>query len=138
MPDPTHTENPPPGSTLKPHVSVNSILQSIPLGAPDHDPNSVIFAGDRRMINWDSSKILPRAMTTSGGQNYHPSGRRDFTLREYACLQGFPICHLFKGNYVKKQIGNAVPPVVAKVLFESVKRDLDRADGIVDGVEVLD
>lgn len=39
---------------------------------------------------------------------------------------------------MKKQIGNAVPPVVAKVLFGSVKRDLDRADGIVEGVEVLD
>jgi DNA (cytosine-5)-methyltransferase 1 len=77
-------------------------------------------------------------MTTSGGQNYHPSGARDFTLREYACLQGFPHCHLFRGNCIKKQIGNAVPPVVAKVLFESIKRDLDRADGIVEGIEVLD
>jgi len=77
-------------------------------------------------------------MTTSGGQNYHPSGQRDLTLREYAAMQGFPQVHVFRGNYKKKQIGNAVPPVVAKVLFESVKRDLDGADGIIEEVEVLD
>jgi DNA (cytosine-5)-methyltransferase 1 len=90
------------------------------------------------MPPWDGSKILPRAMTTSGGQNYHPSGKRDFTLREYACLQGFPLEHVFRGNYVKKQIGNAVPPCVAKVLFESIKKDLDLADGVVDGIEIID
>lgn len=52
------------------------------------------------------------------------------TLREYAAFQGFPVGHCFRGKYVKKQIGNAVPPVVAKVLFESIRRDLDKADGI--------
>ncbi|KAF8859361.1 S-adenosyl-L-methionine-dependent methyltransferase [Acephala macrosclerotiorum] len=138
MPAPTHAEIPPAGSGLKFHRSVQSVLRSIPPNTPDHDPLSVHFADDRRMHPWDSSKILPRAMTTSGGQNYHPDGRRDFTLREYACLQGFPLNHVFRGNYVKKQIGNAVPPVVAKVLFESIRRDLDRTDGIVQGVEVLD
>ena len=76
-------------------------------------------------------------MTTSGGQNYHPSGTRDFTLREYAALQGFPPNHVFAGSYVKKQIGNAVPPVVAKVLFESIKRQLDRVDGVVEGRETM-
>lgn len=77
-------------------------------------------------------------MTTSGGQNYHPSGKRDLTLREYACLQGFPLDHVFSGKHVKKQIGNAVPPCIAKVLFESIRKDLERADGVVDGVEVID
>ncbi len=62
---------------------------------------------------------------------------RDLTLREYASLQGFPATHVFRGNYVKKQIGNAVPPCVAKVLFESIKRDLERVDG-VEGVEVIE
>jgi DNA (cytosine-5)-methyltransferase 1 len=71
-------------------------------------------------------------MTTSGGQNYHPSGERDFTLREYAGLQGFPPCHVFTGSYIKKQIGNAVPPCVAKVLFNSIKKQLNEADGIVE------
>ena len=59
------------------------------------------------------------------------------TLREYACVQGFPPVHVFRGTGVKRQIGNAVPPVCAKVLFESIKRELDEADGVVDG-EVVD
>jgi DNA (cytosine-5)-methyltransferase 1 len=77
-------------------------------------------------------------MTTHGGQNYHPSGKRGLTLREYAALQGFPSGHEFRGSHIKRQIGNAVPPSVAKVLFESIKRDLERADGIVEGPEVIE
>jgi len=52
-------------------------------------------------------------------------------------LQGFPPTHVFKGSYIRKQIGNAVPPSVAKVLFESIKRDLNRADGIEEELETL-
>jgi DNA (cytosine-5)-methyltransferase 1 len=77
-------------------------------------------------------------MTCSGGQNYHPSGKRDLTLREYATLQGFPDCHVFKGSYVKKQIGNAVPPCVAKVLFESIKKDLDAVDGVKEAAFLIE
>lgn len=44
---------------------------------------------------------------------------------------------MFRGTGVKKQIGNAVPPCVAKVLFESIKRDLDKADGIVEVRETV-
>jgi site-specific DNA-cytosine methylase len=31
---------------------------------------------------------------------------------------------------VKKQIGNAVPPVVAKTMFEAVRKALEKADEI--------
>lgn len=89
------------------------------------------------MPPYDGNIILPRAMTCSGGQNYHPSGLRDFTIREYASLQGFPLNHRFIGSYVKKQIGNAVPPSVAKILFEGIKSALDKADGITDTHEVI-
>lgn len=140
MPAATHSEH---GTgSLKPFVSVRSALSTIPRADavrsdPLHDPSAVAFTPDKHQMPWDASKILPRAMTTSGGQNYHPSGKRDFTLREYATLQGFPPCHVFTGAYVKKQIGNAVPPCVAKVLFESIKRDLDAVDGIEDDAEVI-
>lgn len=90
------------------------------------------------MLPYDANDILPRAMTCHGGHNYHPSGKRGLTLREYAALQGFPSGHVFAGHYIKKQIGNAVPPSVAKVLFESIKKDLERADGIVDGPELIE
>ncbi|KAI6715478.1 hypothetical protein JHW43_001976 [Diplocarpon mali] len=131
MPVPTHSAADT-GSPLKllPLVSANKTLSSIPPNAADHDIEAVTWLPERYMKPWDGSKILPRAMTTSGGQNYHPSGTRDLTLREYASLQGFPPKHVFKGNYVKKQIGNAVPPVVAKVLFEGIKGDLEGVDGV--------
>ena len=68
-------------------------------------------------------------MTTSGGQNYHPSGKRDLTLREYACLQAFPLEHQFKGTGIKRQIGNAVPPCVGRVVFTGIREVLLRKDG---------
>ena len=62
----------------------------------------------------------------------HPSGARDFTHREFACLQGFPLEHVFGAMGVRKQIGNAVPPVVARAMLESVKRALMREDGVAE------
>lgn len=70
-------------------------------------------------------------MTTSGGENWHPNGKRGFTDREFACLQGFSLQHRFGPNGIKRQIGNAVPPVVAKVLFEGIRRFMEGVDGIV-------
>jgi len=104
----------------------------MPRNLPDNIPQS--WPREKNLRPWDANHILPRAMTCSGGQNYHPSGTRNFTLAEYAALQGFPPNHVFRGNAIKKQIGNAVPPVIAKVLFESIRRELDEADGVRDDV----
>ena len=52
-------------------------------------------------------------------------------------MQGFPPNHVFQGTYIKKMIGNAVPPCAAKVLFEGIRRELARADGIAEEREVL-
>lgn len=49
--------------------------------------------------------------------NSHPSGIRYFTDRELACLQGFSFEHRFDPRGAKKQIGNAVSPIVAKMFF---------------------
>jgi DNA (cytosine-5)-methyltransferase 1 len=38
--------------------------------------------------------------------------------------------HRFSEVNVKKQIGNAVPPCVAKVLFSWIRKALEEADGI--------
>jgi DNA (cytosine-5)-methyltransferase 1 len=143
MPAATHSESGGGIPPLRPFTSVQSALTTIPRPSavrpdPLHDPAAIAFAPNKCLPPWDASKILPRAMTTSGGGNWHPSGKRDFTPREYATLQGFPQGHIFKGSYVKKQIGNAVPPCVAKVLFESIKKDLDAADGVEDEAELIE
>ncbi len=77
---------------------------------------------------WDPAK-LARTITTNGGQNYHWTGTRDFTLLEYAVLQGFPTWHRFEGRSVKKQIGNAFAPSVVRVLYQHLVRWLLRQDG---------
>ena len=69
-------------------------------------------------------------MTTSGAGMVHPSGKRSFTHREFAALQGFGLEHKFSDVAVRKQIGNAVPPCVAAILFESIKKALRKADGL--------
>lgn len=51
------------------------------------------------------------------------------TFRELAALQGFPMDHRFHGNDVRRQIGNAVPPLVARKFVEEVRRHLVRVDG---------
>jgi len=79
-----------------------------------------------------SGDKIATCITTNGGVgNIHPSGKRDYTHREFACLQSFPLGHKFAGKGVKRQIGNAVPPVVGTVLLEEVKRSLLKADGLL-------
>ncbi|KAL2161234.1 hypothetical protein VTH06DRAFT_8454 [Thermothelomyces fergusii] len=77
---------------------------------------------------WDPA-TLARTITCSGGQNHHWSGERDFTLLEYAVLQGFPVWHRFRGKCLKKQIGNAFPPSVVRVLYEHLVNWLLVQDG---------
>jgi DNA (cytosine-5)-methyltransferase 1 len=116
---------------------VNTLLVSIPSSATSHDLSSVL-AKPLNEAPWDGSSIAPRAITTHGGQNYHPSGRRGFTNREFAALQGFPNGHEFGERNVKKQIGNAVPPSIAAVLFGQVKKELEKVDGVEREVVVVD
>jgi len=64
-------------------------------------------------------------ITGSGGGGthvYHWHEHRALTNRERARLQGFPDFFEFKGGkeQVRKQIGMAVPPQGAKIIFESI------------------
>lgn len=63
--------------------------------------------------------------------NWHPSGRRNFSFQEKSQLQGFPATHQYHystKHSLGKQIGNAVPPVFAKALFEAVIPCLEKMD----------
>lgn len=60
------------------------------------------------------------------------------TCAEYAALQGFPLYHKFPATYIKKIIGNAVPPVISKVLFSWIRQWLENEDGVVRESIVLD
>jgi len=54
----------------------------------------------------------------------HPVEHRGLSLREAARLQSFPDDFLFEGSlmYQQQQVGNAVPPYLAKAIFEEIIR----------------
>lgn len=106
---------------------MNEAIDDIPPGWANHD----VDAARKRDYSPRDGDTQAVCMTTSGAGICHPSGQRSLTHREYACIQGFPLEHKFSTNDVLKQIGNAVPPLFAKILFEQVKRALLKADGVL-------
>lgn len=77
---------------------------------------------------WDkpSPTIDTRFDTPSNGRNSHPYLNRAITPREAARIQSFPDSYIFYGKKTSicKQIGNAVPPLLAKAIGEYIKKEL--------------
>ena len=73
-------------------------------------------------LSWDkpSVTITARCRTPSCGRFAHPEENRGLSIREAALLQGFPPEFVLEGPFDDKykQIGNAVPPLVAKYFAE--------------------
>ncbi|KAI1452987.1 S-adenosyl-L-methionine-dependent methyltransferase [Annulohypoxylon moriforme] len=132
FPVPTHSEGPVEGDGTKPYRTVQQMLRTIPRSARRDDE---LHSPDRmkhiRKDRWDPNRPLLRTITCSGGVgNYHYNGRRDFTLREYAVLQGFPPDYDFQKPSQKRQIGNAFPPLVVKQLYKHLRRWLEQKDRV--------
>jgi DNA-cytosine methyltransferase len=74
-----------------------------------------------------SPTIVTRFDTPSNGRNNHPFLNRSITPREAARIQSFPDDYVFYGNKssVIKQIGNAVPPKLAKAIAEEILKAED-------------
>lgn len=66
--------------------------------------------------------ITARFDSFTRGQFGHPSDLRSISLREGAILQGFPSKYNFVGTKVSvaRQIGNAVPPPLAKAIASKI------------------
>ncbi|HEY2170542.1 MAG TPA: DNA cytosine methyltransferase, partial [Candidatus Angelobacter sp.] len=54
-----------------------------------------------------------------------PTQNRGLSVREAARLQSFPDTFKFVGSigFQQQQVGNAVPPLLAQVVFESILRE---------------
>lgn len=64
------------------------------------------------------------------GSFFHPSQPRTISVREAARIQSFPDRYLFTGSMTEQyeQVGNAVPPLLAKAVGECIKEMIRRAD----------
>lgn len=86
------------------------------------------FATTWSRLEWDniSPTIDTRFDTPSNGKNSHPYLNRAITPREAARIQSFNDDFYFYGPKVAvcKQIGNAVPPLMAKAIGEQICNEL--------------
>ncbi|PLB49379.1 C-5 cytosine methyltransferase DmtA [Aspergillus steynii IBT 23096] len=125
FPEPTH------GPGLKPWTTINQAIGHIPIRAPDHNIQAA-SAGWAPRMPYDGNGQA-NTITCGGGdanKNYHPSGERRFTKREFACLQTFPLGFRFGPVQTLRQIGNAVPPALARVLYGEIIRSLQQTDEV--------
>ncbi len=75
---------------------------------------------------WDepSPTIDTRFDAASNGKNNHPFLNRAITPREAARIQSFEDKFIFYGPkfYIRQQIGNAVPPLMAKAIANQIDK----------------
>jgi len=100
-------------------------------------------ATPRDLPSYDPYTVHAKCQTTKGAGgggtretvgSYHPSGTRDFTTRESATLQGLPTDFnlgpegLSNKGKLQEQIGNMVPPPLAKAVFVEVRKKLEEME----------
>lgn len=79
-------------------------------------------------LAWDkpAAGLTTRCISYSNGRFGHPEQNRAISVREAACLQTFPADFVFCGslNSKAKQIGNAVPPLMAQSVGQMISDHL--------------
>jgi DNA (cytosine-5)-methyltransferase 1 len=77
-------------------------------------------------LAWDrpANTITSGCTNPSKGRFVHPTQTRGLTFREAAALQGFPDSFVFVGDGIDRQIGNAVPPPLARAIADSLRNGL--------------
>lgn len=86
------------------------------------------FSSTWGRLKWDqpSPTIDTRFDAASNGTNNHPFLNRTITPREAARIQSFDDTFIFYGNKVdiRAQIGNAVPPLMAKAIADQIHKSV--------------
>lgn len=86
-----------------------------------------------RRMTWDgvARSIITRFRDPKSGEYIHPEETRTISIREAARIQSFPDWFAFEGGYSDQydQVGNAVPPLLARAVGFSIKALLDKRAG---------
>lgn len=84
------------------------------------------FEQSLRISNWDT----PSDTITATSPEIHPNKERRLSARECAILQTFPNDFIFCGklNSIYRQIGNAVPVLLAKKIGECIMKQLNEKE----------
>ena len=77
----------------------------------------------KKKIQLNFSKTIIAHLETDGNSYVHPTQTRSITPREAARIQSFPDWYFFTGSLRNqfKQIGNAVPPLLAAAIAKEFK-----------------
>ena len=97
----------------------------------EHLTKSVYSGTWTRMVQDEESvTITTRFDTPSSGKFTHPYLNRAITVREAARIQSFPDWFRFYGTKTSqmKQVGNAVPPLLAKAIANAILNDMKKGD----------
>jgi DNA (cytosine-5)-methyltransferase 1 len=138
-PKPTHSKEVF-NTSKKKWISIGEALSKIPEPGfedskkmPNHSGTKFKLKNNGYLGHRQIDPNLPSPTITARGDEkggvviiHHPSNTRRLTVREAAAVQSFPLNFYFVGNNTSgyRQIGNAVPPVLALAIAKSVKKSL--------------
>lgn len=118
--------------TKYPNEEVQSRIKFVPQGGNWRDVPESMWRVKRENRHSSAYRRLdetkPSITIDTGHMNYfHPIFNRVPTVRESARLQSFPDKFIFEGTTTSqlRQVGNAVPPLMAKAVAELIKVVLD-------------
>jgi len=99
--------------SLMPYKSRSHIFKDKYFKLRNNEPSRTITAHMR----WDCNSYI------------HPHQPRGLTAREAARIQSFPDDYVFTGTFQRlyQQIGNAVPPIIARMLGNTIRRHINLA-----------
>ncbi len=106
-----------------------SIIAMVPDGGNYKDLPKELWSTRKVHIAWTRMNSQKPCFTIDCGHNhqFHYSENRVPTVRESARIQSFPDTFRFIGKRTSqyKQVGNAVPPLLAKAIAESFKKVIE-------------